>query len=110
MFPPAIEERERDPEPSSAPLFAVGDWVYVVFWRPFPMLGDTSNGSWDTAPGRVIAAGTLICFAIDNPTLPGWFYGDTGGGSPIRFAALDRVFHTPESAADAIKSLPRTGM
>ena len=86
----------------------IGDWVFALFWHPYPMPGNDKNGYWDTVPGRVISVGKTVCYEVSCTTPPA-FGGDdvTFDRSPIRFAAPDRVFKSTEDAKKyALKLTP----
>lgn len=89
-----------------------GDRVWAVYWRPVPavVLGAPAGGVWEVATGRVISAGKNVCYALDNPHLPGWYGGDPGDevqqGVPYRFIDPSRVFPDGETASAFAKAAP----
>lgn len=95
------------------PKLGTGDFVWVVsWWSVAPMRpGDPSGGSWEPVPGRVISVGPcIICYAPDNPHLPGYVGGDPGTeaphGSPFRFVNPDRVYAARDDAEAAARGAP----
>ena len=96
-------------EPKDAPPpYDVGDSVWVVYWRPFALLGQPDNGAWDRATARVVSVGRdTVCLALDAPSLPAWLDrdGEPAPGNP-RFATRGAVFPTAEAADEAIRAKP----
>lgn len=89
--PPTIPQPIQDPD--------VGDWVYLVFWRPFPMPGNDKNGSWQAYPVRVVIGGKKrICVEVTS-SFPSHLGGDEEAlaGSPHRFVDPQYVYpYIPE--------------
>lgn len=70
--------------------YGVGDLVYVVYWRKFPIPGNDANGSWEFAPTRVISRGKKsTCVETHNQSVLG---EDSPTGSSIRFVDPADVF------------------
>lgn len=85
-------------------LPAVGDWVWLVFWRAFEV-GYQRKGSWETALSRVISVSAdLVCHEVSNPSTA--TEDAAFSNSLIRWSPLSRVFRTKKAADEACRTLP----
>lgn len=96
-----LPEKAAEPTPLD-----VGDWVWVLYWRSFPMSGNAANGTWETSPTRVVSIGRsgTVCHEVGN-----FSTATDDAGNPesyLRFTPADRVFRTPEEANEARASRP----
>ncbi len=94
------------PTPSTPAPLDVGEMVWVVFWRSFPIPGNTGNGTWEVSTGNVISAGKFICVLLTG-SLPAWMGGawEAPAMESPRFVHPDRVFRTQEEAQNVASSL-----
>jgi hypothetical protein len=83
----------------------VGDWVFVVFWRPTPMPDDKKAGVWDTLHGRVVSVGAngVVCYETASRCLD----DESSTGSGLRFTRLSDAFLTLDAATEAANKRPK---
>ena len=96
---------EPKPAPEPQPPLDSGDWVWVIYWRPFALPGQPNNGSWESAMTRIVAVGkTKICHEVSNH---GAAPDDASvQGSLLRWTDSARVFRDHATAAEACRTLP----
>ena len=95
-----LPELTVEPEPLD-----VGDWVWVVYWRPWPMGGDKFNGSWESAQTRVVALARsgLVCHEVSNSGV-----APDDASQPesfLRWTVPNRIFRTSDAAQEARRTL-----
>ena len=84
----------------------VGDEVWAVYWRAFPMGGNPNNGSWEVAAGRVVALSKagVVCHEVANA---GVCATDGGyAGTLLRWTPAGRIHQTFDAARDACRGRP----
>lgn len=86
--------------------YDVGDTVWLLFWRAFPMPGQPNNGTWDTVSASVIGVGRSgrVCVEVYNQGV-----ATSDAASPtstLRYVPADRVFPSSTLAAEAARTRP----
>lgn len=98
----------RTPE-TTAP--AIGDWVWLVFWRAHEMPDGTDHGTWQFISVRTVSAGKMVVVDLcgtappdGNNTPSGLFFAEPADVFPDRGAA-DAAARTRKPPVPA--ALPR---